>query len=46
MGSDPTGGLRTPSPTFHHHWCTSSYEWVLEADIKACFDKKATTPLS
>lgn len=29
-----------------HHYCTSSYRWVLEADIAACFDKKSTTPLS
>ena len=29
-----------------HQYCTNSYEWVLEADITACFDKKSTTPLS
>ena len=28
-----------------HHYCTSSYEWVLEADIKACFDEIDHTAL-
>jgi RNA-directed DNA polymerase len=28
-----------------HHYSTSGYEWVLEADIKACFDEISHTAL-
>ena len=28
-----------------HHFTTKSYEWVLEADIEACFDNIEHTPL-
>ena len=28
-----------------HHYCTNSYEWVLEADITACFDEIDHTAL-
>ena len=28
-----------------HHFATRGYEWVLEADIKACFDEIGHVPL-
>ena len=38
-GPTQPASLPPSSLTFRHHWCTYLYEWVLEADIGACFDE-------